>query len=108
MSDSHFIPALIHKFYLAEIEKSSLNISTGLNSMRQVINAYDISKAIYEMINSFNKIDYDNIILANNEMSIVDLIKIISKSFPSITYNIIDNEQGQIKKTCSLRPEARV
>ena len=53
------------------------------------------------MINSFNKIDYDNIILANNEMSIVDLIKIISKSFPSITYNIIDNEQGQIKKTCS-------
>ena len=101
LSDSHFIPALIHKFYLAEIEKSSLNISTGLNSMRQIINAYDISKIIYEMINSFNKIDYDNIILANNEMSIVDLIKIISKSFPSITYNIIDNEQGQIKKTCS-------
>lgn len=101
LCEAHFIPALIHKFYLAEIEKSTLDISTGLNSMRQVINAYDISKIVYEMISSFNKIDYDNIILANNEMSIVDLIKIISNSFPSVKYNILDNEQGQIKKTCS-------
>jgi GDP-L-fucose synthase len=101
LNNSHVVAGLIHKFHLASISDEILTIKTGLNSMRQLINAIDISKIIKNMILNFDSIDYSNIILADDDIFIVDLIKIISKKFPAVKYEIINDEQGQGKKTCS-------
>jgi GDP-L-fucose synthase len=103
LNNSHVIPGLIHKFYLESISNTGnpLMIKTGLTSMRQFIYAEDIAKIIQNMVISFETIDYSNIILANDEMYIIDMIKIISNKFPGVKYEINDVEQGQSKKTCS-------
>jgi nucleoside-diphosphate-sugar epimerase len=69
--------------------------------MRQFISAADICNILLLMINNFNNIDYDNIILSDDDILIIDLIKIISNNFKNVEYKIINDEQGQIKKTCS-------
>jgi nucleoside-diphosphate-sugar epimerase len=97
------VAGLIHKFYLANAASSSdaLTIKTGLDSMRQFINAKDIAKIIQHMISKFDAIEYTNIILADDDMLITDLIKMISRKFPNVNYEISDSEQGQSKKKCS-------
>jgi GDP-L-fucose synthase len=103
LNNSHVVAGLIHKFYLASAAGSddALTIKTGLDSMRQFINAKDIAKIIQHMISKFDAIEYANIILADDDMLITDLIKMISRKFPNVIYEISDNEQGQSKKTCS-------
>jgi len=103
LNNSHVVAGLIHKFYLENAASGSdaLTIKTGLDSMRQFINAKDIAKIIQHMISTFDAIEYSNIILADDDMLIIDLIKMISRKFPNVIYEISDSEQGQSKKTCS-------
>ena len=101
LEDSHVVPALIHKFYLSSLSGDTLTIHTGLNSMRQFIHAKDVAQIIQEMIFNFHRVDYTNIILADEEIRIVDIIQIISEHFPTVHYDIIDTERGQEKKACS-------
>lgn len=101
LSNSHVVAGLIHKFYLASLSGEKLSIPTGLDSMRQLINAIDIAKIICEMIVNIDSIDYSNIILTDKDTLIVDLVKIIANKFPNVNYEIINIEQGQAKKTCS-------
>lgn len=102
LSDSHVVAGLIHKFYLRSIQKSEIfQIKTGLESRRQFLYAPDLCRIIITMVNSFDKINYDHIILSSNSTKIVDLIKIISNYFTNVKYEIIDEELGQSKKDCS-------
>lgn len=103
LQNSHVVAGLIHKFYLASNNSKYIEIKTGLESKRQFIDAVDICKIIILLIENFKIITFDNIILANDDVLIVDLIKIINSSFNDVTVKIIDNELGQIKKTCSQK-----
>jgi GDP-L-fucose synthase len=56
---------------------------------------------LVKIINIFDSIKFNNIIIANDETRIIDLIIKISNNFPSVKFDVIDSEDGQTKKTCS-------
>ncbi len=101
LENSHVISGLIHKFYLASINKTELHVKTGMHSERQFMLTSDLCKILIMMINNFDDVDYDNIIFATKDEYIINIIKIISNNFSDVKYDIIEQEDGQIKKTCS-------
>ena len=101
LEDSHVISGLIHKFYNANLNNEKLTIKTGSNSVRQFINANDMANILLLFINDFDNIKFNNIILSNIEVKIIDIVNIISKKFPNVNFNIENIEEGQVKKTCS-------
>ena len=101
LEDSHVVSGLIHKFYLASINNTELSIKTGLLSKRQLMLSSDLCKILLNFVNNFNDIDFNNIILTDDDVLITDVVKLISNNFSTVSYNIIDQEGGQIKKTCS-------
>ncbi len=102
LEDCHVFPALIRRFYEASVgEEKKIEIKTGLQSQRQFISAVDVGKIILMMINNFDNVDYTNIILAGDEIYITELVYKIGKLFENVNIKIIDDEKGQLKKTCS-------
>lgn len=101
LDDAHVIPALIHKFYLAEQNNTTLEIPTSYESVRQFIYAGDIAKIVYHMVDNFTTLNQDHYILSHEEMKIVDIVQMISLHFPNASYNIVEKEEGIVKKTCS-------
>lgn len=101
LDDAHVIPALIHKFYLAEKNNTTVDIPTSYESVRQFIYAGDIAQIVYNMVDNFVNLKYDHYILSHEEMKIVDIVQMIARNFPSSKYQIIEKEEGIVKKTCS-------
>lgn len=101
IENAHVIPALIHRFYNASLNNEKLNIRTGFNSTRQFIFIEDVCKIILLLIENFEKIEFDNVILSNTEHKIIDAIELIAQKFPNVVYQIDNIEEGQTKKNCS-------
>lgn len=101
LENSHVVAALIHKFYLASLKNEHLEIKTSLESKRQFISAKDLSKIIIRTIEKFHTIHYDNIIITDKDFLITELVHIISNIFHYKNFSIIEDEKGQVKKTCS-------
>lgn len=101
LKDAHVIPSLIHKFYLSNLNNNILKITTGFESVRQFLYVNDFVKIILMFMENFNNITFDNIILSNDEIKIIDIVDKISKNFENVNYEIINKEEGQVKKTCS-------
>lgn len=101
--DGHVVPALLHKFYIALKSGEKLIIPTGANSMRQFIYAKDLAKVMVRMVENIDTLTFDNLIVANDEVRIVDIIHQIAACFPGVQYEIIEKEEGIAKKTCSNR-----
>jgi GDP-L-fucose synthase len=111
--NSHIVPALIHKFYLAyqksisENKPQSVEIWGSGNPLREFIYANDIPILINQIINK--NINFDNLILSpDNAISIKELAQTINNIFAlkylhtsadvSIYFNT-DKPDGQYKKS---------
>lgn len=101
LENSHVVAGLIHKFYLSSKSNNFLSITTGYNSMRQFVSAKDVCEIIIKMISDYNNLNHDMIILADNDIKIVDIVELIGLKFPGVKYEINNREDGQEKKTCS-------
>ncbi len=103
--DSHVIPGLIHKLYLAKKNNDESVICPGSGiPLRQFIYSYDLAKLILWALDNYNSIE--PIILSvdeEDEISIKDLVYMIAK-YIGYNGNIIfdtSKSDGQFKKTAS-------
>ncbi len=105
LEDSHVIPGLIHKLYLAKINNQEEFICSGSGKpLRQFIYSEDLAKLIIWALNNYNSIE--PIIFSvdeSDEISIKDLVYLIANK---IGYNgkiifDISKSDGQYKKTAS-------
>jgi len=101
LEDSHVIPALIHKCYIAKKDNKPFIISGSGKPLRQFIYSHDLAKLIMLILMNYN--DMKSIILSpseNEEVSIKTISEYISNKFE---YNnlVFDTSlpDGQYKKT---------
>lgn len=104
LTDSHVIPSLIHKAYLANKNNNNFTILGSGQTMRQFIYSGDVAKIIQTLIS--NPFIENSIFIATpeNEYKIKDVGLIIAKNFniPESRIKFNTNYQdGQYKKTCS-------
>ena len=79
LKSSHVIPALVRKFHDAKIKKSKhIKIWGKPNTTRDFINSDDLARLIIFILGKNIKFDYINV-GSGREISILELIKIISK-----------------------------
>lgn len=98
LKDSHVIPALIHKCYLAKLNQEPFLVSGSGKALRQFIYAQDLSKAMLELIGLMN----ENIIISTSEeYSIKDIADMIASYFDYSHMLKFDTSKsdGQLKKT---------
>ena len=104
LENSHVIPALIHKCYLAKQNKEKFIIKGSGKPLRQFIFSDDLGKIILEILFSNKK--FSNIILSvdeEDEISIEKVGRLIASKF-NYSYNIefdLNFSDGQFKKTAN-------
>ena len=103
LEDSHVIPALIHKCYIAKKENSKFIIKGDGSPLRQFIYSEDLGELILKILEK-NNISYSNIILSpEKEYSIREVGENIKEGFnyrKEITYNT-EFSNGQYRKNVS-------
>lgn len=101
LENSHVIPGLIHKCYLAKKENKKFIIYGSGKPLRQFIYGRDLANIILLLIQK--NIKFNNLIISpSEEVSISDIANIISKKFNY--YNIeydTEKSDGQFKKTAN-------
>lgn len=100
LQDSHVLPALIHKCYLAKQNNTDFIVRGTGSPLRQFIYSTDLAKLIMWTLENYN----DNIILSvseNDEVSIKEVAYIIAKGFDYEERLVFDASfsDGQYKKT---------
>tara|TARA_B110000967_G_C18878457_1_gene559677 strand:+ start:663 stop:1604 length:942 start_codon:yes stop_codon:yes gene_type:complete len=80
LEDSHVIPGLIHKLYNKKIYNKEFKLFGSGNAMRQFLYAYDFSKIILRFLFEY-KGDHKSIICCNDEISIIELTKLLFSIF---------------------------
>ena len=100
LESRHVVPALIHKCYLAKINKSDLVVWGSGNPLREFIYSEDAGKLTEWALENYE--DSSPLILSNSmETSIKELVNIIADAM-EFTGNIIFDDSkpdGQYKKT---------
>ena len=104
LNDGHVIPSLIHKCYMAKLNKKPFIIAGTGNPLRQFIYSIDLAKLILWSLEYYN--NKDSIILSVNpedEVSIKYIAELIAKEFNYENNIIFDNTlpDGQFKKTAN-------
>jgi GDP-L-fucose synthase len=104
LEDSHVIPGLIHKCYLAKKENKKFIVSGSGKPLRQFIHSVDLAKLIMIILLKYK--EKDSIILSvseKDEVSISDISKIIAKKFNYLEHLEFDisKSDGQYKKTAN-------
>ena len=106
LKDSHVLPALIHKAYLAKKNDEDFIVSGSGEPLRQFIYNDDLGEIVVHLLENYDK-GPDAVILSpdeKDEISIKDLALLIAKKF-DISQNRIKfdttREDGQYKKTAS-------
>jgi GDP-L-fucose synthase len=104
LQDSHVIPALIHKCYLAKKNNEPFVVAGSGNPLRQFIYSEDLAKLILWTLENYNQLE--PIILSvpeSDEKSINYVASCIAKEFDYIDNMIFDKEKpdGQFKKTAN-------
>lgn len=102
LKDSHVIPGLIHKCYLAKKQRKPFTIMGSGRPLRQFIFSKDIAKLMLWVLRSYDKVD--PIILSvdeKDEISIGDVAKIIVDAVGFDGEIVFDESaaDGQYKKT---------
>lgn len=101
LNDSHVIPALIHKCYLAKQHNEKFIVSGTGSPLRQFIYSEDLAKMIMMILQSY---DGKMIILSTTEeISIKEIAEIIAQKFDYLHNIEFDHSKadGQYKKTVS-------
>jgi GDP-L-fucose synthase len=104
LQDSHVIPGLIHKCYLAKQKGEPFIIAGSGTPLRQFIYSEDLAKLILWALENYNEIE--PIILSvpdDNEKSINFIATTIAKKFNYENNMMFDKEKpdGQFKKTAN-------
>lgn len=104
LEDSHVIPGLIHKCYLAKKNGTKFVVSGSGKPLRQFIYSRDLAKLFIWTIREYNEVD--PIILSvgeNDEISIKTVAETIVKvmDFKGIVEFDTSRSDGQYKKTAS-------
>jgi len=104
LQDSHVIPGLIHKCYLAKQNNNKFVVSGTGTPLRQFIYSNDLAKMIMWVIDKYDK--KESIILAPNEeheVTIEFVTRLIAKEFDYEEFIEFDSSKsdGQYKKTVS-------
>ena len=103
LEDSHVIPALIHKCYIAKKENTKFIIKGDGSPLRQFIYSEDLGELILKILEK-NNISYSNIILSpEKEYSIKELGENIKEAFnyrKEIEFNT-EFSNGQYRKNVS-------
>jgi GDP-L-fucose synthase len=105
LQDSHVIPGLIRKAYLAKKEDKNFTISGSGKSLRQFIYSEDLAELIIYIMKNYDSIE--PIILSvdeESEVSIRDIVYMIAEFFEIENNRIIfdtSKADGQYKKTAS-------
>lgn len=104
LQDSHVIPGLIHKAYLAKKEGKPLTVFGSGKPLRQFIYSLDLAKLFLWVLREYKEID--PIILSvdeSAEVSIADISQMIADAFQLEHGLILDTTKadGQFKKTAS-------
>ena len=95
--DSHVIPALIHKCYLAKQNSIPFEIKGTGKPLRQFIYSLDLAKLIFIILENGVK---GNIILSpTEEYSIFEVAKIINSHFDNEILTLPEYSDGQYRKT---------
>jgi len=102
LEDSHVIPGLIHKCYLAKKNNKDFIVSGSGKPLRQFIYSYDLARIIIWLINN-DEIN-QNIIISpdeNQEVTIKEISEIIASNFNYLNRLKFDltKSDGQYKKT---------
>jgi GDP-L-fucose synthase len=104
LENSHVIPGLIHKIYLSKMNNTELIIKGSGLAKRQFLYVDDLSKIILELL--FKKLEskFYSLVVSppiDNEITIKDLITILSKKFKVINKIKYDMQysDGQLVKT---------
>lgn len=106
LEDSHVIPGLIHKCYLAKHNSRPFVVSGTGSPLRQFIYSKDIASLIHTLVINENTNGIDNIILSvdeSREVSISHIATLIAKNFnyeAMLTYDTTKSD-GQYKKTAT-------
>lgn len=106
LADSHVIPGLIHKCFLAKRDKTPFVISGTGRPLRQFIYSHDLAKLIIWALHTYNEVD--PIILSVDEaaeVSIRDVALMIADACDFKGDIVFDEKKpdGQYKKTASNR-----
>jgi len=105
LEDSHVIPAIVHKMYLAQQKGENLGLKGTGKPLRQFLYSYDLAQIILRLIDRKDRVG--NIIVStdpDDEMSIQDVSNHISRSFGfeyEVVFNNRSEDDGQYRKTCS-------
>jgi GDP-L-fucose synthase len=101
IQNSHVIPGLIHKAYLAKEQDVSLQVFGTGKPLRQFIYSVDVAKIIVKIVSLTNS--PKRIILApDEEYNIHYIVKYIADAYQvEYTFDNDDKKDGQYKKTCS-------
>ena len=101
LEDSHVIPGLIHKFYNSKQNNTKFQMYGSGKPLRQFVFSYDFSELILKIL--FEYTDKErSIICCNDEISIIELTKLISKLSDYDTNNItcdLTKSDGCMRKT---------
>ena len=100
LEDSHVIPGLIHRLYLAKKQNLDFKLFGTGKPVRQFIYSYDFAKIILKIL--FEYQSKESIICCNDEISIKNLTVLISDLI-NYDINLITNDlsksDGCLKKT---------
>lgn len=100
LEDSHVIPGLIHRCYLAKQNNTPFVVRGTGNVLRQFIHAEDLARATLQLI---DKLDQETVIVAGdkNELTIRHVAETIAKEFDYADHIQFDDSysDGQYKKT---------
>ena len=100
LEDSHLIPALIHKCYLAKKNDTDFNVFGTGKPMRQFIYANDLANIIYRLICDDNETDSFLCLSEETEHSVKNLAEMIADIYEfkgNIVYDTTKSD-GQLRK----------
>jgi GDP-L-fucose synthase len=99
LENTHVIPALIHKTYLAKINNTDLNVWGSGNPLREFIYAKDVADIIKLLMNKYNGTS-PIILSTSNEVSIREVVDIICDimDFKNNVIFDISKPDGQFRK----------
>ncbi|KEG11662.1 GDP-L-fucose synthetase [Trypanosoma grayi] len=102
LEDSHVVPGLIHKFYMAKQDGKSMTVMGTGKPLRQFIYSEDLAELMIWVLREYTEVE--PIILSvgeSDEVSIADVVKMIAESMDFKGEIIFDTTKadGQFKKT---------
>ena len=100
LEESHVMPGLIHKCFLAKQNGVPFVVGGSGKSLRQFIYSIDLAKIIIQLIKHYNSIE--SIILSpSEEYSILDIAELINKHFGNTLQLDPAFPDGQYRKTAN-------